>query len=488
MTDHRPTDSVVKRNTLKDGHLNPATPAEAALADTREAVFWLDRPDTPDPADELHGSKSADLVVVGAGFTGLWTALLAAEADPGRRIVVLEAETAAFGASGRNGGFCEASLTHGLGNGLAHWPDELDTLLRLGDQNLDDLLDTIDRHAIDCDSERTGTMDIAVEPWQVDELRQLADASSRLGIDHDMLDTQAMRAEVDSPTYLAGLWQRTGAAMVDPARLAWGLQSAARSLGVVFHDNSPVRSVKQSGTGVRLNTPDGSVTADLAVVATNAYRKPLPRIRRHVIPVYDHVLMTEPLSADQWAAIRWHNRQGLADAGNQFHYYRRTADDRILWGGYDVHYHFGGRVGPAVEHHAPTTNRLARNFFHTFPQLEGLRFTHRWSGPIASTTRFTCAWGTTHAGRIAWAAGYTGLGVGASRFGAQVALDLVDGLSTERTELQMVQRRPFPFPPEPARWIAVQATRAAIKRADRREGREGPWLRTLGRFGMGLNS
>ena len=356
---------------MKDGHLNPATPAEAALADTREAVFWLDRPDTPDPADELHGSKSADLVVVGAGFTGLWTALLAAEADPGRRIVVLEAETAAFGASGRNGGFCEASLTHGLGNGLAHWPDELDTLLRLGDQNLDDLLDTIDRHAIDCDSERTGTMDIAVEPWQVDELRQLADASSRLGIDHDMLDTQAMRAEVDSPTYLAGLWQRTGAAMVDPARLAWGLQSAARSLGVVFHDNSPVRSVKQSGTGVRLNTPDGSVTADLAVVATNAYRKPLPRIRRHVIPVYDHVLMTEPLSADQWAAIRWHNRQGLADAGNQFHYYRRTADGRILWGGYDVLYHFGGRVGPAVEHHAPTTNQLAGTSFTRSPNSRG---------------------------------------------------------------------------------------------------------------------
>jgi glycine/D-amino acid oxidase-like deaminating enzyme len=276
--------------------------------------------------------------------------------------------------------------------------------------------------------------------------------------------------------------------MVDPACLAWGLQSAARSLGVVFHDNSPVRSIEKSGTGLELHSDDGRVRTGRAVVATNAYRKPLPKIRRHVIPVYDHVLMTEPLSTDQWAEIGWHGRQGLADAGNQFHYYRRTADGRILWGGYDVLYHFGGRVGPSVEHHAPTTRRLAENFFHTFPQAEGLRFTHRWSGPIASTTRFTCAWGTTHAGRVSWAAGYTGLGVGASRFGARVALDLVDGLSTERTELQMVRRRPVPVPPEPARWLVVQATRAAIKRADRREGREGLWLRTLGRFGIGLNS
>jgi glycine/D-amino acid oxidase-like deaminating enzyme len=459
-----------------------------SLADTRPAVFWLERSDAPEPAGPLSGGHTADLVVVGAGFTGLWTALQAVEADPGRRIVVLEAETAAFGASGRNGGFCEASLTHGLGNGLSHWPDEMPTLLRLGDENLDGLLDTIDRHSIDCDAERTGAMDVAVEQWQADDLRTGADDCARFGIDAELLDAGAVRAEVDSPTYLAGLWLRSSAAMVDPARLAWGLRAAAHSLGVVFHDHSPVRSVRRSGTGVEVRTDHGRITADRAIVATNAYRKPLPRIRRHVIPVYDHVLMTEPLSAEQWSAVGWDNRQGLSDSGNQFHYYRRTADGRILWGGYDVLYHFGGRVGPAVERHDPTTNLLARNFFTTFPQLDGLRFTHSWSGPIASTTRFTCAWGSTHRGRVAWAAGYTGLGVGASRFGARVALDLVDGLATERTELEMVRRRPFPFPPEPARWLAVQGTRAAIKRADRRQGRPGLWLRMLDRIGIGLDS
>ncbi|MBC8364701.1 MAG: FAD-dependent oxidoreductase [Actinobacteria bacterium] len=459
-----------------------------SLADTRPSIFWLDQPGASEPAEPLTGSHTADLVIVGSGFTGLWAAIQASEAEPGRHIVVLEAETAAFGASGRNGGFCEASLTHGLGNGLAHWPDELPTLLRMGDENLDGLLDTIDRHAIDCDAERTGAMDVAVEPWQADELRQGAGECDRLGIDADLLDTDEVRSEVHSPIYLAGLWMRSGAAMVDPARLAWGLRDAATSLGVVFHDHSPVRSIRRTDNGVEARTTRGSITADRAIVATNAYRKPLPRIRRHVIPVYDHALMTEPLSDGQWSQVGWGNRQGLSDSANQFHYYRRTADGRILWGGYNVIYHFGGRVGPDVEHHEPTTETLARNFFTTFPQLEGLRFTHRWSGPIAATTRLNCAWGTTHGGRVAWAAGYTGLGVGASRFGAKVALDLVDGGTTERTELEMVRRRPFPFPPEPARWAAVQVTRSAIKRSDRREGRPGIWLRTLDRFGIGLDS
>lgn len=459
-----------------------------SLTDTLPAVYWLDRSDAPEATRPLSGNHAADLVIVGSGFTGLWTALQAAEAAPGRRIVVLEAEVSAFGASGRNGGFCEASITHGLDNGLAHWPDELRTLLRLGDENLDGLLDTVDRYAIDCDAERTGAMDIAIEAWQAEKLSDAAEDCARFGIEADLLDTAAVRAEVDSPTYLAGLWLRSSAAMVDPARLAWGLRGAAESLGVAFHDRSPVRSLKRSGVEVEARTGHGRVVAHRAIVATNAYRRPLRRIRRHVIPVYDHVLVTEPLSAGQWSTVGWNSHQGLSDAGNQFHYYRRTADGRILWGGYDVLYHFGGRVGPTVENHEPTTEMLARNFFTTFPQLEGLRFTHRWSGPIASTTRFTSTWGTTHGGRVAWAAGYTGLGVGASRFGAQVALDLVDGLSTERTELEMVRRRPFPFPPEPARWLAVQATRAAIKRADRKQGRPGLWLRTLDRFGAGLGS
>jgi glycine/D-amino acid oxidase-like deaminating enzyme len=224
------------------------------------------------------------------------------------------------------------------------------------------------------------------------------------------------------------------------------------------------------------------------VVATNAYLGPVRRPRRYVIPVYDHVLMTEPLSAEHMAAIGWEEREGLGDASNQFHYYRLSEDDRILWGGYDATYHFGNGLEPEHDQSDLTHGRLAEHFFETFPQLEGLRFTHRWGGPIATTTHFAATWGTAHQGRLAWVAGYTGHGVGASRFGARVALDLVLGQDTERTELEMVRKKPFPFPPEPLRWAGVELTRSAIQRADDREGRRGMWLGLLDRFGVGFDS
>ena len=461
---------------------------DAALADAAPSVLWLDHPDRPPASPTLGGQVDADLVVVGGGFTGLWTAMCAVEADPGRSVVVLEAGETAVGASGRNGGFCDSSLTHGLENGLNHWPDEMPTLERLGDENLDGIEATIARHDIDCDAERTGELGVAVADWQVEDLAAGAEAHRALGIEAELLDGPATRAMVDSPTYRAGLLLPNGTVMLDPARLAWGLRSAAERLGVRFHDHSPVRSIVRSGAGVEVRTDGGHVSAPRCVVATNAFRPPVRGIRRSVAPVYDHVLATEPLTTAQRAAIGWSGRQGVGDVGNQFHYYRLTPDDRILWGGWDALYHFGNRVGPAVEHRSDTTRTLARHFLATFPQLEGIRFTHRWAGPIATTSRFTCAWGTTHGGRVAWAAGYTGLGVGASRFGARVALDLADGRSTERTELEMVRRRPFPFPPEPLRWPAIQVTRRAIQRCDRRQGRRGPWLALLDRFGIGFDS
>ena len=466
--------------------------ATLALAETRPEVFWLDQPERPEPSPCLDTDLNVDLVVVGGGFTGLWTALTAIEADPGRSIVVLEADTIAFGASGRNGGFCEASLTHGLENGVGHWPAEVDKLLHLGDGNLQGLLDAIHRHDIDCSPEPTGALNVAVTPWQADSLLDSASLHEAHGMSVTLLDAASTRSQVNSPTYLGGAWHPDGVVMLDPARLAWGLRRAVESLGVRFFENTPARSIEAIGgsgaTGVRIRTDTGAVTARRAVVATNAFRPPIRRIRRYVAPVYDHVLVTEPLSADQLSAIGWSNRQGLSDMGSQFHYYRLTADDRILWGGWDALYHFGNRVGPAVEHSPGTSRMLATHFFETLPQLEGLSFTHRWSGPIATTSRFTCAWGTSHNGAVAWAAGYTGLGVAASRFGARVALDLVDGRATERTELEMVRRSPFPFPPEPLRWPAIQITRRAIQRSDQRGGKRGPWLALLDKFGIGFDS
>jgi glycine/D-amino acid oxidase-like deaminating enzyme len=211
-------------------------------------------------------------------------------------------------------------------------------------------------------------------------------------------------------------------------------------------------------------------------------------VRRRILPVYDYVLMTEPLSAEHWRAIGWDGRQGLSDAANQFHYFRPTADGRILWGGYDAVYRYGGPVGAHLDESDATFGKLAQHFFTTFPQLRGLRFTHRWGGAIDTCSRFSAFFGTAHGGRVAYATGYTGLGVGASRFGAQVALDLVDGRRTPATELAFVRRRPMPFPPEPLRSGVVQFTRNRLAAADERSGRRGLWLRTLDRTGLGFDS
>ena len=237
-----------------------------------------------------------------------------------------------------------------------------------------------------------------------------------------------------------------------------------------------------------VTTQHGAVSADRVIVATNAYPGPERSMRRHVIPVYDHVLMTEPLSDAQWEATGWDGWEGIDDAANQFHYFRRTVDGRILWGGYDATYHWNSGVDPRHEQSDATHGMLADQFFATFPQLEGLDFSHRWGGPIGTTSRFTCAWGKKYEGRFVWVGGYTGLGVAASRFGARVALDLVDGRDTERTQLKMVRNKPFPFPPEPIRSAAVALTKKSIQRADDNEGRENAWLKLLGKVGIGFDT
>ena len=459
-----------------------------ALRDTKPACYWLDQPGAPEPAPALHQATTADLAVVGGGFTGLWTALLAKERDPGRDVVLLEGRTAGWAASGRNGGFCSASLTHGLANGLARFGREMPTLLRLGQQNLDEIAGAVARYGIDCDFARTGELAVATRGWHLPELWQAAEAARSLGGDPVLLDAAAVRAEIGSPSFLGGLWDRDGCALVDPARLAWGLRRACLAAGVRVHERSPVRDIRREGPGLRLITPRGSVCAAAAALGTGAYRPLLRRMRPYLVPVYDYALMTEPLSAAQRASIGWANRQGAADSGNQFHYFRLTADDRILWGGYDAVYYAGSQITADRDQRPATFQRLAGQFFETFPQLAGLRFSHAWGGVIDTCARFCAFFGTAHGGRLAYAAGYTGLGVGATRFAGNVMLDLLSGQPTERTELGMVRSKPVPFPPEPLRTAVIQLTRAELARADRQDGRRGWWLRALDRLGLGFDS
>ncbi|MGP3961734.1 NAD(P)/FAD-dependent oxidoreductase [Nonomuraea sp. 3N208] len=451
---------------------------DRALSKAISTPLWLDTPDRPAPRRPLDGETTADLVVVGGGFTGLWAAVRAKERDPGRDVLLVEGDRIAEHASGRNGGFCDASLTHGRANGLRRWPDEYDLLERLGAENFAGIAATVDRYEMSCGFTPGGALSVATRPHAIASLEP--DVAG-------FLDRDDVRRLVRSPTYLAGRLETGEDATVDPARMAWELARVAEALGVRIVEHTPVTRLRKHRDGLTVHSGATRIHAGQAVLATNAFTSLLGLRSLAVVPVYDYVLATEPLTPEQWESIGWQEPYGISDIGHQFHYYRRTADNRILWGGYDAIYHYGRSIRAEHEHRPQTHRLLARHFFETFPQLSYVSFTHRWAGVIDTCSRFCAFYGLTHGDRVAHAAGYTGLGVGASRFAADVMLDLLSGADTERTRLRMVRQQPVPFPPEPLAWAGIQLTRRAMAGEDE-TGRRTLWLRLLDRLGMGFAS
>ncbi|GGM16438.1 NAD(P)/FAD-dependent oxidoreductase [Nakamurella endophytica] len=473
---------------LLPGGRSRARAVRHALSDSEPVCWWLDDTDAPEPRPPLSGPVRADLAVVGGGYSGLWTALLAKQEDPSREVVLLEGRTLGWAASGRNGGFCSASLTHGQANGMDWYPQDMPRLERLGRANLAGIVRTIEDHGIDCKLEKTGELKVATESYQIGDLAADYERMLDFGDDAELLDVAATRALVNSPTYLGAIWGKDKTVLLDPARLVWGLADACERLGVRIHENTHVETLVRDGRRICLTTPHGSVSADQVALGTNAFPSLLKRVRPYVVPVYDYAMATEPLSAAQLATIGWQGRQGVSDAGNLFHYYRLTDDNCIIWGGYDAVYHYGNRIDPALDQRPETFARLADHFFATFPQLEGVRFTHTWGGVIDTCSRFFPFFGTGHHGQVAYAVGYTGLGVGATRFGAQVMLDLLSGERTELTSMPTIRGKPVPFPPEPLRSTVINLTRWSAARADARAGHRNLWLRSLDRFGLGFDS
>jgi glycine/D-amino acid oxidase-like deaminating enzyme len=461
-----------------------------AIADADQFPYWYEDADEPDSNPTLVRTESCDLCIVGGGYTGLWTAIIAKERDPSRDIVLIDAAECGSAASGRNGGFMDASLTHGIGNAMARWPDEVEILEELGMRNLDEIEVAIRKYRIDCDYERTGVIEVANSfhpPSYLQEVRSEFELLQRLGHDVEWLDAEAMQQQVHSPIYTGGLWDKTGCAIVDPARLVWGLKAAAEALGVRIYEDTKATDLKRDGIGVMVTTPLGAIRAGKVALATNAFKPVLKRLSNFIAPVYDYCMVTEPLTDEQLASIGWTNRQGLSDLANQFHYSRLTEDNRILWGGYDAVYYWGGKVSTELESRPETWAKLSQHFFETFPQLEGIRFTHMWGGVIDTSSRFSVFWGRAMGGRVAYALGYTGLGVAASRFGASVMLDLLHGRNSLATRTEFVQGRPLPFPPEPFRFVGIQATRWSLDREDK-TGKRNAWLRGLDRMGLGFDS
>ena len=458
-----------------------------SLSDIIHIPFWLDDPAKPNPEPPLTQNISTDLLVIGAGFAGLWTALLAKEENPSREVVVLEAGETAIGASGRNGGFMDASITHGFLNGLARWPKEIAALHALGIKNLNEIESTIKRLGIDCDYQLTGEIDIATEPYLLDNFTRFIELAKPYNIDFQYLDQEQLHSVVKSPLFIGGL-KRLDSAIVNPAQLAWGLRKACIDLGVRLYENTPVTKLDENDKTVIAHTAHGKARARHVALATNAFPPLLKRISYYVVPVYDYVLMTEPLMPAQRESIGWYGREGLSDGNNQFHYFRTSADGRILWGGYDAVYYWNNGFGSHLENRPASFALLAEHFFQAFPSLDGTRFTHAWGGAIDTCSRFSPFWGTAHHGKTAYTMGYTGLGVGATRFGAQVMLNLLDNKKTERTELEIVRTKPLPFPPEPLRSIGISLSRWSLDQADRNQGHENLWLKTMDWLGLGFDS
>ena len=461
-----------------------------AIADAEPYAYWMDDADEPDANAMLVHPESCDLAIVGGGYTGLWTAILAKERDPSRDVVLIDAHEVGSAASGRNGGFMDSSLTHGIANAQVRFPDEVGLLEDLGLENMNEIEAAIRRYGIDCDFERNGVIEIASTRHNDNYLEELLEDYEQLrelGHKVEWLDETAVKREVNSPIFTGGMWCKDTAALVDPARLAWGLKRAAELLGVRIYEDTKAVGLEHSGNGITVVTPLSSIRARRVALATNAFKPLLRRMHNYIAPVYDYCLTTEPLTPSQLDSLGWKNRQGLSDISNQFHYYRLTADNRILWGGYDAMYFFGGKLNTELESRPETWAKLSRHFFETFPQLEGVRFSHAWGGAIDTCSRYSVFWGTAMRDKVAYAIGYTGLGVASTRFGAQVMLDLLDGRSTQTTRTKFVRSKPIPFPPEPFRFLGIQVTRWALNREDK-TGKRNLWLRTMDRLGLGFDT
>lgn len=457
-----------------------------ALADAKMEPFWLDRSDRPETLPPLTAPRKADLLVVGGGFTGLWAAIQARQAAPERTVILIEKASVASGASGRPGGVVSTSVMHGLSNAARIFPGDIAALEVLGQENMRGFMRTISENGIDCHAEWGGELNVAIDDSQIDSLRDEHALHLKYGHNAVFLDEAALAEHIRSPRYKAGVWTKDVAGTVHPALLAWGLKQLALKLGVEIYENTPLETIDETGGRMRVTTPHGSVVADRVLLATNAFMAGHRHIKRRIVPIRDRVLATEPLTNAQMAAIGWGNRQGIYDMRTQMNYMRLTRDNRIIFGG-RLAYAFNGDTSPAIDRERATYAPLAGAFFETFPQLEGLCFSHAWSGAIDLSTRMAVHFQRYFDGKVVYAGGYSGFGVSASRFGARIALDILNGSHLPESKLEFATRLPSIVPPEPFRWLGAQITMNALDTADRKGGWRLPWLKFVSALGFPLH-
>ncbi len=461
--------------------------AQRALKEVTLFPFWLDNEAAPKAEQHLIGKTECDLLVVGGGFTGLWAAIQAKEQTPGRDVVLIEAGKVAYGASGRPGGILSTSIMHGLSNAIAIFPKDLEVLERLGHENAEAFLATLERYDIDCHAEWGGELTVSVSPELSERLQIEYDLHLQHGHEAILLNAEETRAEIASPLYCGAIWNKKASGTVHPARLAWGLKKAAIALGIRLFEMTSMSRIEEEGPTLRVITHHGQIRTPKVLLATNAFAAGHSKIRSRVAAIRDRIVMTEPLSDEQLGRIGWKHRQGVYDTRTQLNYSRLTKDNRILFGG-RLGYFYGDNTDPASDRESSAVfERLGGAFFDTFPQLEDLRFTHAWSGPIALTTRMAVHFQRYHGNKAVYAGGYSGFGISGSRFGGRIALAILDGRGDAELKMDFATTLPNWIPPEPFRYLGAKITMYALDSLDEKGGWRHLWLRLVRALGFPLS-
>jgi len=453
-----------------------------------EACYWLAILPKHE-ARPLEAPAEHDLVVIGGGLTGLWSALFLKALEPGRDVAVVEQGIAAWGASGRNAGMLAETLDHTHGLAIQHFgAAEAARLAVLGEANVAELTGFIRERAIACDYQPTGRFMASFTPAHLEEARRNLEIARGLGIDsHRLLSREEMQAEVHSPLYLGGLEVR-GGGILDPARLTDGLRLEAERAGVRVYERTRVTALEEDGAGVRLAANGTTIRARRAVVAASAYTHHLlPEVLHRFIPLYDYILVSEPLTPAQWEAIGWKGRQGITDGRTFFNYYRPTPDGRVLWGTSEATYYRGNRVDESCDHSERHYQALRASWRRTFPQLPDLAWPYAWGGAICSTTRLTPYFGWALRGRACYGLGFTGHGLGSTRLAGRILAHLALDRPSELLSLALARKKPFPYPPEPLRGWAVEAVTRDLRKVDAGEP-PSLMLRALEKLGIGFSS
>ncbi|MFN8663639.1 MAG: FAD-dependent oxidoreductase [Thermomicrobiales bacterium] len=437
--------------------------------------YWLEScGDDLTPRPRLDGSVDVDVAIMGAGYTGMWTAYYLLQRDPSLRVAVVEREIAGFGASGRNGGWCYPGFP--VSGSLLAERYGAETA-RAVSRAMYDTYHEIDRvvrsEGIDAQWKEGGALRLARGEHERPSIEGGYQAAQALGLgDHyQLLDAQQTADKVRVTDVVAGLFNPT-AASIHPARLARGLARVIEADGATIYEQTPVTDF-EGGAKPRLITPYGDVRARAVVLAGEAYSQQLPKLERTIVPMYSLIVLTEPLSESDWDQIGWRNRELVSSSRMSVDYLNRTADGRIMFGGRGAPYRKNSLITDELDRHEPTHEMLRELARAWFPPLKHVRFTHAWGGPLGMprdwmpTTSFDPRTGIARAG------GYTGQGVATTNLFGRILTDLIRGERTEITQLPTVNHRSPLWEPEPLRWMGIRFAQEGFARLDKKAAATG---------------